>query len=212
MKTSLKSEGEIKFSDMQKQKEFFSKIKKKKRKEKTEEEKKNQRALLNKVTKEIKWNHKSLISSRKRRQKREERKKQVVREQGRQDESLKPMPPAFTLNGPNTRSLIQLLETQGGRRLLPSSSGRPPCPSLPPSVTATWAQLALSGIGRCLLPLSSSWATWPGLSLEGCTLCGAFPGPTWRQPPPFRTSFAGCPGLPGAGWGSPVESPSLPSR
>lgn len=117
MKTSLKSEGEIKFSDMQKQKEFFSKIKKKRR-EKTEEEKKNQRALLNKVTKEIKWNHKRLISSRKRRQKREERKKQVVREQGRQDESLKPMPPAFTLNGPNTRSLIQLLETQArGRRL-----------------------------------------------------------------------------------------------
>lgn len=60
-----------------------------------------------------------LISSRKRDRKREEeRKKQVVREQGRQDESLKPMPPAFTLNGPNTRSLIQLLETQArGRRL-----------------------------------------------------------------------------------------------
>ena len=103
MKTSLKSEGEIQFSDMQKQKEFLSKIKK----EKTEEEKKSQRALLNKVTKEIKWNHKRLISSQKRRQKREERKKeQMDREQGRQDENLKPMPPAFTLNGPNTRSLL----------------------------------------------------------------------------------------------------------
>ena len=67
VKTYLKSEGETKFSDMQKQKEFISKIKK--RKEKTEEEKENQRALLNKVTKEIKWNHKRRICSQKKGQK-----------------------------------------------------------------------------------------------------------------------------------------------
>lgn len=43
---------------------------------------------------------------------------------------------------------------------------------------------------------------WPGLSLEGCPLCGAFPGPTWQQPPLFGTS----PAAPGfqVGGGGPL--------